>query len=74
MGAVSNVLPAQRGLYVVIGAKLSRFQSRLRVYNIYGPTQSAVMTSYLKTKTSLKMCPKSFLVIYAAVWCREKPI
>ena len=35
MGAVSNVLPAQRGLYVVIGAKLSRFQSRLRVYNIY---------------------------------------
>ena len=36
MGAVSNVLPAQRGLYVVIGAKLSRFQSRLRVYNIYG--------------------------------------
>ena len=41
MGPVSNVLPAQRGLYVVIGAKLSRFQSRLRVYNIYGYIYSA---------------------------------
>ena len=43
MGAVSNVLPAQRGLYVIIGAKLSRFQSRLRVYNIYGVPRKADM-------------------------------
>ena len=47
MGAVSNVLPAQRGLYVVIGAKLSRFQSRLRVYNIYGQTKFGGLQYYL---------------------------
>ena len=45
MGAVSNVLPAQRGLYVIIGAKLSRFQSRLRVYNIYDETKAGMLGS-----------------------------
>ena len=44
MGADYNVLPAQRSLYVVIGAKLLRFQSRLRVYNIYGYVNVCVST------------------------------
>ena len=39
MGAVSNVLPAQRGLYVIIGAKLSRLRVyNICVYNIYSAT------------------------------------
>ena len=53
MGAVFNVLPAQRGLYVVIGAKLSRFQSRLRVYNIYGRSQ---FERNMKVKIEISIC------------------
>ena len=72
MGAVSNVLPAQRGLYVVIGAKLSRFQSRLRVYNIYGWPNRALSERFFEVdfgqeSTCTKLIRYADSVVYGSV-------